>query len=170
MAKARKKAQPKQASPTVLAPSTVPPRRDLRPHIYVAIDQLFVIVYTYLLVAVIPNRLASAVVHLWALPVLMQLLALGTASAFVLGRDQQRTGWWLAIGAATGVLLVTVLLIIRVLISAAFLAGVYGAFGKGAAMSGLIGVALLVEVVALVPLLQLKYLRTRAGRRLYGMA
>jgi len=88
----------------------------------------------------------------------------------VLGRDQQRTGWWLAIGAATGVLLVTVLLIIRVLISAAFLAGVYGAFGKGAAMSGLIGVALLVEVVALVPLLQLKYLRTRAGRRLYGMA
>ena len=50
------------------------------------------------------------------------------------------------------------------------LAGVYGAFGKAAAMSGLIGVALIIEIVALLPLFQIKYLRTRAGRRVYGIA
>ena len=166
MAKGRKKAPPKPVEPERAQPA--PPGRDLRPYIYIALDQLLVIAYGYLLVAVIPNRLMSAAVHLWALPIFMQLLALGTASALLRERDARRLGWWIAIGAATGVLAVAVLLIIRVLISAAFLAGVYGAFGKGAAMSGLIGVALLIEIVVLVPLFQLKFLRTRAGRRLYG--
>jgi hypothetical protein len=66
-------------------------------------------------------------------------------------------------------ILSTILLIIRVLVSAAFLAGVYGAFGKAAATSALIGVALVIEVVALVPLFQVKYLMTRAGRRAFAM-
>jgi hypothetical protein len=130
---------------------------------------LFVLGYFYVLIAVIPNRLMSATVHLWALPVLMQLIAVGTAAVFVRAPEMKRMGWWLAVGSCSLLLFVTLLLIIRVLISAAFLAGVYGAFGKAAAMSALIGVALVVEVVALLPLFQIKYLRTRAGRRVYGM-
>lgn len=144
-------------------------RRDLRPIIYLALNQLFVVIYVYLLTAVIPNRHASAAIHLYALPVLVQGMALGMA-ARLLPRSWWRIGWWIGVVCGSLVLLATILLIVRVLVSAAFLAGVYGAFGKAAATSGLIGVALIVEVVALVPLFQVKYLMTRAGRRTFAMA
>jgi hypothetical protein len=58
---------------------------------------------------------------------------------------------------------------VRILISAAFLAGVYGAFGKAASTFAVVSVALIVEVVALLPIVQIKFLMTRAGRRAYGM-
>jgi hypothetical protein len=155
-------------APTPIAPS-VPPRRDLRPLIYVALDEIFVAIFIYVLIAVIPNRHASAFIHLWALPVLLQLMSFGAAVALVKDARIKRAGWWLGVIAGSGMLVVTVLLIVRVLVSAAFLSGVYGAFGKAAAMSALIGVALIVEIVALLPLFQVKYLRTRAGRRTYAM-
>ncbi len=151
------------------APAPAPPRRDLRPLIYLAIDEIFVAIYIYVLIAVIPNRHASAFIHLWALPVLLQVMSIGTALAMVSDVKLKRMGWWVAVFAGSGLLLVTVLLIVRVLVSAAFLSGVYGAFGKAAAMSALIGIALIIEIVALLPLFQVKYLRTRAGRRTYAM-
>jgi hypothetical protein len=167
MAGRKKKAAPKgKATPT---PARILERRDIRPYIYFGIDQLFVIIYVYVLTYVIPNRLMSATIHLWALPVLMQLMAIGMASRFIAAPEPRRIGWWVAIGAASLLVLVTILLIIRVLVSAAFLAGVYGAFGKAAAMSALIGVALVVELVALLPLFQIKYLMTSAGRRVYSL-
>jgi hypothetical protein len=142
---------------------------DRRPYIYLVLNQVLVIVYCYVLVAAIPNRHASATIHLWALPVLMQLMALGMIARALPKPAQRRIGWWVAVVAGSLVLLATILLIVRVLVSAAFLAGVYGAFGKAAAMSALIGVALVVELVALVPLFQVKYLMTRAGRRAFAM-
>jgi len=45
---------------------------------------------------------------------------------------------------------------------------VYGAFGKAAATFALVMVALLVELVALLPVVQVKYLMTRSGRRAFG--
>ena len=66
-------------------------------------------------------------------------------------------------------LLSTILLITRILISAAFLAGVYGAVGKAAAMTSLVAVALIIELVALLPLVQIKFLMSRAGRRGHGV-
>lgn len=140
---------------------------DSRPYIYLALNQVFVVVYGYVLSAVIPNRLASAAIHLWALPVFLQLMALGTATYLSKAPRVRRIGWWTAIVAGSGLLLVTVLLIVRILISAAFLSGVYGAFGKAAAMSALVGVALVVELVAIIPAFQIKYLMSRAGRRAY---
>lgn len=134
-----------------------------------ALDEIFVAIYIYVLIAVIPNRHASAFIHLWALPVLLQLMSIGAGLGLVKDARMKRAGWWLGVIAGTGLLLVTVLLIVRVLVSAAFLSGVYGAFGKAAAMSALIGIALIVEIVALLPLFQVKYLRTRAGRRTYAM-
>ena len=154
--------------PAVLVPPPAP-RRDLRPLIYLALDEIFVAIFVYVLIAVIPNRHASAFIHLWALPVLLQAMSIGTALAMVKDPGMKRTGWWIAVIAGSGLLLVTVLLIVRVLVSAAFLSGVYGAFGKAAAMSALIGIALIVELVALLPLFQVKYLRTRAGRRTFAM-
>jgi hypothetical protein len=146
------------------------PTRDMRPYIYLGLDQLFVIVYAYVLLYVIPTRLLSGQLHMWALPVLMQVIALGTASVFLRAPKHRRVGWWIAVVAGSLLIAATILLIIRVLVSAAFLSGVYGAFGKAAAVSALIGVALVVELVALVPLFQIKYLRTRAGRRVYAIA
>lgn len=139
---------------------------DLRPTIYGALDQIFAIIYAYAVWKVIPNRLPSASLHLWALPVLAEVMALGTLSAWL--PSLRRYGWWAAVIAGSLQLVLTVLLIVRILVSAAFLAGTYGAFGKAAASTALIGVAVVVEIVALLPVFQVKYLMTRAGRRAYG--
>jgi hypothetical protein len=165
-------ARKKQTRAAAAAPAPATPpvvQRDLRPLIYLVLDTLFAAVYFYVLVAVIPNRLASAAIHLYALPVCMIGMAVGMAIRIAFGDKLSRQGWWIAVVSGSVMILATILLIIRVLVSAAFLAGVYGAFGKAAATSALIGVALVVEVVALVPLFQVKYLMTRAGRRAFAM-
>jgi len=140
--------------------------RDLRPTIYGALDQIFAIVYAYAVWQVIPNRLPGASLHLWSLPVLAEAMALGTLAAWV--PRARRVGWWVAVVAGSGMLAMTVLLIVRVIVSAAFLAGTYGAFGKAAASTAMVGVAVVVELVALLPAFQIKYLMTRAGRRAFG--
>jgi hypothetical protein len=111
---------------------------------------------------VIPNRLPSAAFHLWTLPVCTLAMGAGT----LIGG---RYGWWTAIAAGSALLLSVIVMIVRILISAAFLAGVYGAFGKAASTFAMVAVALLVELVALLPIVQIKFLMTRAGRRAYGM-
>jgi hypothetical protein len=169
MAAGRKYRKPVRKAAPSAAPAP-PPRRDIRPFVYLGLNELFVAIYVYVLTYVIPNRMMSAAIHLWALPVLMQLVAVGMAAVFLREPRLRRIGWWLAFGGASLLVLATLLLIIRVLVSAAFLAGVYGAFGKAAAVSALIGVALVVELVALLPLFQIKYLMTRAGKRVYAIA
>jgi hypothetical protein len=149
--------------------ATLVGRRDLRPYIYLALDQILVVVYIYVLGYAIPNRHLDAMLHLWALPICMQAMALGCAAKFTPYTNHWRIGWWVAVVAGSIMIALTILLILRVVVSAAFLAGVYGAFGKAAAMAALVGIALIVEIVALVPLFQVKYLMTRAGRRAYAM-
>lgn len=166
---ASKAAAKASAPPVPIGKPVVPVRRDLRPLIYLVLDVLFAVIYFYVLVAVIPNRLMSALIHLYALPVCMLGMGVGMAIKLLLGEKLARVGWWIAVVSGSLMILSTILLIIRVLVSAAFLAGVYGAFGKAAATSALIGVALVIEVVALVPLFQVKYLMTRAGRRAFAM-
>src|SRR5687768_10202493 len=165
MAKKKQAHKPRRAA----AASTPPPpvTRDIRPYIYFGLNQTFVVIYFYVITYVIPNRMMSGQLHMWALPVLMQVMALGMATVFTTSADVRRIGWKVAVVGSSVLVAVTVLLIIRVLVSAAFLSGVYGAFGKAAAISAMIGVALIVELVALLPLFQIKYLRTRAGRRAY---
>jgi len=147
-----------------LSPPTspaLPPRPDARRWIYGGLDLLFGAVFAFTISSIIPNRLPSAAFHLWTLP--MCTLAMG-AGTLVGGRY----GWWTAIAAGSALLLSIIVLIVRILISAAFLAGVYGAFGKAASTFAIVAVALIVEVVALLPIVQIKFLMTRAGRRAYG--
>jgi len=143
------------------------PGRDLRPYIYLALNQIFALAYFYVVIAAIPNRLPTAKLNLYAVPILMQLIALGAAAIFV--PSLRKIGWWIVVVGQTVLLAVTIVLIIRVLISAAFLAGVYGAFGKAAAMTALMGVAIVIEIVGLLPLFQIRYMRSRAGRRAYSL-
>jgi peptidoglycan/LPS O-acetylase OafA/YrhL len=138
----------------------------LRPTIYGALDQIFAVIYAYAVWKVIPNRLPSASLHLWSLPVLAQLMALGTLAVWV--PPARKIAWWVAVIAGSALLASSIVLILRIVVSAAFLAGTYGAFGKAAASTAMIGAALVVELVALLPLFQVKYLMSRAGRRAFG--
>lgn len=141
---------------------TLPPRPDVRRWIYGGLDLLFGLAYAFVIWKVIPNRLPSAAFHLWTLPACMLAMSAGT----LLGG---RYGWWIAIVAGSALLLSIIVLIVRILVSAAFLAGVYGAFGQAASTFAIVAVALIVEVVALLPIVQIKFLMARAGRRAYGV-
>ncbi|HEY0190277.1 MAG TPA: hypothetical protein VGC42_04095 [Kofleriaceae bacterium] len=149
------------AAPTPAAPGPRRPR-DLRRWIYGSLDIVFAIAYAVAIWKVVPNRLPSAAVHLWSIPAATLVLAAGT----LIGGPR---GWRIAVVGGSVMLAATFLLIIRIAISAAFLSGVYGAFGKAAATFALVMVALIVEIVALLPVIQVKYLMTRAGRRAYGV-
>jgi len=159
-----KKPAGKPASTAAAKPAAMPtaPRTDPRPWIYGALDILFAVSQAILIWRVVPNRLPSAAFHLWTLPIAMFAMGIGTML-------RSRFGWKLAVIAGSIALASTILLIARIIVSAAFLSGVYGAFGKAAAMTALTAVALLVELVALLPIVQVKYLLTRTGRVVYGM-
>jgi hypothetical protein len=137
------------------------PRADSRRWIYSGLDLAFGLMQLILIWKVVPNRLPSASFHLLTLPAMTLLMGVG----MMLGGPR---GWKIAVVAGSVALFSTVLLILRIVISAAFLSGVYGAFGKAAAMTAMMSVALLVELVALLPIVQVKYLLTRGGRRTFG--
>jgi hypothetical protein len=156
-------APPTRAQPGATGPAGARDTRgDPRRWIYGGLDLAFAAVYAVAIWKVIPNRLPSATIHLWTFPV----AALGMGLGMLLGRPR---GWWIAVVGGSFALLSLCVLIVRIAISAAFLAGVYGAFGKAAATFALVMVALVVELVALLPIVQVKYLMTRAGRRALGM-
>ncbi|HEU0030258.1 MAG TPA: hypothetical protein VFQ53_06495 [Kofleriaceae bacterium] len=139
-----------------------PMRADRRQLIYGCLAIVLAGAYAYCIGNVIPNRLPHALLHLTSIPV----LAVGLGAGTLLGG---RYGWWLAVIAGSLMLLSTIAIIARILISAAFLAGVYGAFGKAAATFALVAVALIVEVVGLLPICAVRFLMSRSGRRAYGV-
>ncbi|HEY0476807.1 MAG TPA: hypothetical protein VGD37_04750, partial [Kofleriaceae bacterium] len=102
------------------------PAGDVRRWIYAGLDLGFAAVYAVAIWKVIPNRLPSATAHLWTFPAASLVMAAGML------RGGPR-GWWTAVIGGSLALASTALLIVRIAISAAFLAGVYGAFGKAAA-------------------------------------
>jgi hypothetical protein len=144
-------------------PTRATRKRDLRCWIYGGLDLLFAAVFAFAIAKVVPNRLLSGSIHMWLIPIATLVGGVG----MLLGK---KLGWQLALGGGSAVLLLTILLIARMLISAAFLAGVYGAFGKGAATFAIVAVALVIELVALLPIVQVKFLMSRAGRRAFGVA
>jgi hypothetical protein len=146
-----------QATPA--APTSV---RDARRWIYGGLDAGFAVFYAFAVWKVVPNRLPSASLHLWTIPITMAMMAPGMFAG-------GPRGWWVALVGGSLLLLSTFLMIVRILISAAFLAGVYGAFGKAAATFALVAIALVVELVVLLPLFQVKFLMSRRGRRAFGV-
>jgi hypothetical protein len=147
-----------------LSPKTEPgaPRPDVRRWIYGGLAVLFAVIQAACVIWVIPNRLPSAWLHLWSFPFFTTVMAIGTLAG-------RRAGWWVAVLSGTAVLVSTAIVIVRILISAAFLAGVYGAFGKAAATFSFVAVALIVQAVALLPIVHIKFLMSRVGKRAYGV-
>ncbi|MEO7730041.1 MAG: hypothetical protein ABIY55_03645 [Kofleriaceae bacterium] len=161
--RASQKPRPKPRAPaSPPASPTAAPIRDLRPRIYGVLDLVFAVAYAFAIWKVIPNRLPSAALHLWTFPI----ATLAIAAGMLLGGPR---GWRIAVVGGSLVLLSVFLLIVRIVISAAFLAGVYGGFGKAASTFALVMIALVIELVALLPLVQVKYLMSRAGRRAMGV-
>jgi hypothetical protein len=143
--------------------------RDVRPFVYAGFDLLFAIVYLVLLVWN-PNRHLWAQILLCLLPVLVVLMGAGTlVGALTRRATVARLAWIGAIAAGAAMVLVTIVVLTLLLMSAAFLAGVYGAIGQGAALAVLATAALVVELCAILPVFQIKYLMTRAGRRAFGL-
>lgn len=137
-------------------------RRDIRRWIYGGLDLAFAAFYALVLWKLIPARMPSAQLHLWSFPLIAVVMAIGT----LLGNAR---GWWIAVISGSLMLLSAFALIARLVMSAAFLAGVYGAFGRSAATVSLLVIAIVLELVALLPIVQVKYLMTRAGRRAHGI-
>jgi hypothetical protein len=135
---------------------------DKRRWIYGGLALLFALIYGACMWKVIPNRLPSAFLHLATAPMFTLVMAIGT----LLGN---RFGWWLGVLGGSIVLFSTIVLIARMLVSAAFLAGVYGAFGKAASTFTLVSVALIIELVGILPICQVKFLMSRDGRRTHGI-
>lgn len=150
---------------TLLAPLTptgAPRKPDPRRWIFGGIALGIALVQMYCAVAVIPNRLPSAALHLWSFPLFTLLMAAGTLSGM-------RLGWWIAVCAGGALLLSVMLVIVRILVSAAFLAGVYGAFGKAAATFSFVAIALIAQVVGLIPIFHIRWLMSRRGKRAFGV-
>jgi hypothetical protein len=137
-------------------------RVDRRPHIYAALDFSFVAFYLVLATSVAPSRNLFGAGLQWSL-----VIAMGMAGGGMLVRG--RKGWFAAIAGCATLLLAELALLVALLLSASYLAGVYGSFGRGASALALVVAALSIELVALLPALQLKFLLTRAGRRAFGV-
>jgi len=138
-----------------------PAAREIRPYIYAGLDLAMAVVYSLVLIQS-PTRHARHAILLWSAVGAMVLAAAG-----MLWRS--RWGWRIAAAACGLVLLLAVVILVLILLSASFLAGVYGSMGRGAASIALLAGALVIELVGLVPAFQLKFLRTRAGRRHFGV-
>ncbi len=137
-------------------------RVDRRRRIYGLLNFCFVVFYLFLALSLIPARDFIGGAMQWLLVFSMALAGAGTMVP-------SRRGWLMSIVGCSLLLLLECLLLVLLLVSASYLAGVYGSFGRGASALALIVAALSIELVALLPALQLKYLLTRAGRRAFSV-
>jgi hypothetical protein len=148
----------KQWPPAAAEPIEPPPsRREVRPYIYAGLDFAMAVVYALLLLQ-LPTENAVHATLLWSM-----VGAVALAGAGMLVRS--KLGWWASAAGCAILIGIAILLLVLIVLSASFLAGVYGSMGRGAAMMSLAAGALIIELVGLLPAFQLKFLRTRAGRR-----
>ncbi len=152
---------PPASSPQAqVAPLTA--RQDPRRWIYVGADLVFTIGYLWAFSDLLNNRFGWARGILYILPICTLMMAIGTMVS-------RRLGWIAVVVGGTGMLLWTVAFIILLLVTASYLSGVYGAFGKAAASGVILSTAFVVQFAATLPALQLKWVMTRAGRRSFGL-
>lgn len=130
---------------------------DRRPFVYAGFDLAFAAIYvciplTFARTADLSFEIASGIVAGVAV-----LAAVGTFA-------RREWGWWMALASCGALLVCATVLLVLLAMSAAYLHGVYGAFGKGAATMALIAMSLVVELYVLLPAFQLRYLLSAAGR------
>jgi hypothetical protein len=131
------------------------PARTLR--IFGALDIVFGWIYLLSFIYVVPPYSETLEVPIYALSFFM----MAAGAALLVGK---RWSYWLGVVAA-GVLGVVCLAVVSLLIaSAAYLYGLYGAFGKGATYVTLFAISLVVTWFGLLPIFQLWGLLRRPVR------
>lgn len=135
-------------------------RPDLRRWVYAGLDLAMALVCAALISGA-PSRHLGGAVLLWSMVGALAVAGVATCVRHPRAR-------LVAAGACALLLLVELLFLVALVASAAFLAGVYGSFGKGAALIALVVGALSFELVALLPALQLRFLLGRAGKRAFS--
>lgn len=134
--------------------------RDPRVYIYAGFDVLLALLYATLITWIAPPYRVAPALFLWALVGVL----LATGAGMAIGR---RWGWRVAVGGCGILLALELVLLILILGSAAFLSGVYGSFGRGGAGLAIVAALVSIQMIALLPALQLKFLLTRGGRRAF---
>lgn len=162
MAKNKRPTQGAKSKSAPLPPTPLVKRPDIRRWIYAALDLVFAVIYFILATRIALTQSPLDRFQLLTLPVFAAVMAAGMLIS-------KKHGWWISVIGCSALLISAVIIIARILISISFLAAVYGGFGKAASSFALLAVALIVEVVVLLPLFQLKYLLSRAGRRSLGV-
>jgi hypothetical protein len=150
------------SKPAAAAATRVAPSKDSRRWIYAGADLVFTIGYLWAFSELVQNRFGWARAILYLLPLCTVLMAAGTLL-------RGKIGWILTVAGGTGMLVWTVAFIILLLVTASYLSGVYGAFGKAAASGAVLSTAFVVQFGATLPALQLKWAMTRGGRRAVGL-
>jgi hypothetical protein len=136
-------------------------RPDHRRWIYGGLDVVF-LALQLTAVFMLQTRFTLDKLQLLSLP----LCAGAMAGGMFLGG---RVGWQIATAGCIGILAMAALLVLRIVVSSTYLGAVFGGFGQMATGIAILATALIVEVAVLLPLFQLKYLRTRTGRRAFGI-
>lgn len=139
------------------------PSRDPRRWIYIGADVVFTLGYLWAFSELLHNRFGWARGILYILPACTVIMAIGTAV-------RGKWGWLATVVGGTGMILWAIAFIIVLLVTASYLAGVYGAFGKAAASGAILSTAFVVQFAATLPALQMKWAMTRGGRRAFGLA
>lgn len=136
-------------------------RRDPRVFIYAGFDFAMALVYAVVITRVTPPFRAGPALFGWLLVGAAALMGVGMVL-------RSRWGWRISVGACGLLLALEVALLVLILSSAAFLSGVYGSFGKAGAGLAIVGALFSIQMIALLPGLQLKFLLTGAGRRAFA--
>jgi hypothetical protein len=134
--------------------------REIRPYLYAGFDFLLALVYAGAIIQA-PTRHGLGGALLWGAAGAVLLAGAGMLWRRPWGRR-------IAMAGCAALLVLCVLILVLILMSAAFLSGVYGSMGEGAAMIALLAGAVVIQFLGILPALQLKFLMTRAGRRTYG--
>ena len=125
---------------------------------YGVLDVAFASLYAYLGFVLVPGRSVA-----FSVTLLVVVALLGTAGlALLVQGDGGRVSRGLGIIACGVLLAFTVVCLVLLVMSSAFLYGTYGAIGRGLGALALVAAALVVELFGLLPLLQLRFhLRAR---------
>lgn len=135
------------------------PQRNTASTAFGIVDLALAVLYAFLVLRVIPSRSATFTEVALAASA---LLAVGGVGMLV----QSRLGLVLAAVAAAAMVAATFALILLLVASAAYLHGIYDGIGQAGAAIAMVAALLVIEVVGLVPALQLVHLwrRRREGR------
>ncbi|MCK5795545.1 MAG: hypothetical protein KAI47_00060 [Deltaproteobacteria bacterium] len=159
----KKKKKPEVGESISTARESTPPPTRKKPvpssarYVYGFLDLFFASLYLFLFLKVVPSRSLPFSVMAVAVSLLLGAGGVGMFLWSPWGLRLARAASWL-------LLIVGALLIAGLVTSAAYLHGIYDGVGQAGVAISLVVMALIVELVGILPILQILYLRREAAR------